>query len=100
MAKLYIAEFSGLAGAQGPLPAPLVQLPPLAEQTVTIGSETDSAAFGGGTKLIRVHTDAICSIAVGSGNPAATTSNMRLPADHTEYFAVSPGDKLSVISNT
>jgi len=100
MATLYIAEFAGLAASQGPLPAPLVQLPPVAEQTVTIGTEQDSAAFSANTRIIRVHADAVCSIKAGSGNPAAATTNMRLNAGQTEYFAVNPGDKLSVISNT
>ncbi len=41
MATLYITEFAGLAGSQGPLPAPLVQMPPVAEQTVAISTEQD-----------------------------------------------------------
>ena len=47
---------------------------------------------------VRVHADAICSIKFGSA-PVATTANMRLAANQTEYFQVSPGDKVSVITN-
>lgn len=101
MATLYITEFAELVGGDNNGKLPLVKLPPVAEQTVTIGSETDSAAFNAATKFIRVHCDAICSIKVAAtGNPAATTASMRLPADHTEYFAVDPAGKISVISNT
>jgi len=101
MATLYITEFAEIQGGDNNGKVPVVKLPPLAEQTVAIGAETDSAAFNAATKFIRVHCDAICSIKVAAtGNPAATTSSMRLPADHTEYFAVDAGGKLSVISNT
>lgn len=103
MAVLYIAEFTDLPVFQGnSVPAP--RMPPVAEQTVAIGAETDSAAFNAKTRVIRVHADAICSIVIGTGNPAATTSNMRLAANSTEYFSVRPdldsGLKLSVVTNT
>jgi hypothetical protein len=74
-------------------------MPPIAEQTVAITTETDSTAFNAKTRYIRVHADAICSIAVGVA-PTASTSTMRLSAGQTEYFGVQPGHKVSVISNT
>jgi len=97
MATLYVEELAtmGLYGA-----AQIAARPGVAAQTVAIGgSSTQSSAFNAQTKFIRVHTDAICSIAIGS-NPTATTSNCRLAADQTEYFGVQPGDKIAVISNT
>jgi orotate phosphoribosyltransferase len=48
---------------------------------------------------VRVHTDAICSIAYGA-NPTATINSFRMNANTTEYFGVNPGDKIAVISNT
>lgn len=63
------------------------------------GSNAESTAFGPNTSLIRVHTDAICSILVGV-SPAATTGNARMAANQTEYFAVQGGQQISVISNT
>jgi hypothetical protein len=38
-------------------------------------------------------------VLVSSGNPTATTINMRLPADGVEYFAVQPGQRLAVIES-
>jgi hypothetical protein len=95
MAKVYIAEFSGLAGHGAQVGSGLIT-----QQVVAIGAETDSAAFNAATAFIRVHADAICSITIGA-SPTATTNMMRLAADQTEYFGVVGGvDKLSVITNT
>lgn len=103
MATLYIAEFPGIASVGTTLPQ-VVGTPPIAEQTVAIGGgSTASAAFNTKTKIVRLSTDAICSIAwnnSGAADPVATTANARLPADTIEYFAVQPGGKLAVISNT
>lgn len=95
MASLYLTEFSG-AGAER---TQVAKTPRVNMQKLTIGSEVKSTAFKPETSLIRVHVDAICSIAIGD-SPTASTSDSRMSADTTEYFAVRPGDKLSVISNT
>lgn len=100
MATLYISEY----GAHGFFPAgqhlQIASEPPIAEQTLAMtGTSAQSSAFNAQTRVIRVHTDAICSVLVGS-NPTATTAKKRLPADHTEYFAVQPGDKIAGITNT
>jgi hypothetical protein len=98
MAFVYIAEFTQVANVSG---CPVAMMPPIAEQRVAIGAETDSSAFNAATRFIRVQNDAICSIAVGT-SPTASTSTLRMPAESTEYFAVplNGGYKLSVISNT
>jgi hypothetical protein len=99
MATLYVAEFKNIAPS-GTTFAQVAGAPPVAEQTVSIsGSSAQSSAFNKFTTIIRVHTDAICSIVIGP-NPTATTAKMRLAADQTEYFGVAPGDKIAVISNT
>jgi len=97
MATLYVSEFGDLAIGR----AQAMTLPPLRMQTVAIGasSETTAFAFTENTRMVRVHTDAICSIAA-SAAPTATTSDLRLAADQTEYFGVKPGDKIAVIANT
>lgn len=99
MATLYITEFASMGVAGGGAPQ-IAAMPPVAEQAIAIGAETDSAAFNGQTKFVRLHPDAACSIVIGSGNPAATTLKMRLPANAIEYFGVQPGQVLSVIANT
>lgn len=106
MAKLYVTEFcknakewagrgEAIAAAQAD------DDPAYVEQTpVVIGAGSlQSAAFNGATRLVRVHTDAICSIAIGA-NPTATANTMRLAAGQTEYFGVKPGHRIAVITNT
>lgn len=98
MATLYVAEFPASSLLHGPVP--IVQGTPIAEQTVSIGgSSTSSSAFAANTKIIRVHTDAICSIAIGA-SPTATAAKMRMAAGTTEYFEVAPTHKIAVITNT
>ena len=97
MATLYIAEFGNLVGLDGK--AQIAPNPPIAEQTVSFSSSTQSSAFNGQTRYIRVHTDAICSILVGS-NPTATTSTQRMVAGQTEYIGVTPGHKIAAVTNT
>lgn len=105
MAKLYISEYadqgmSGNSSTWGAFRIDVAQEPAAVDQVVTFtGGETKSAAFGATTKYIRVHTDSICSILIGS-NPTATTNSKRIAANSTEYFGVAPGHKLSVIANS
>jgi hypothetical protein len=75
--------------------------PPVAEQTVAIGGASAACtnAFGTYTRLIRVHVDAICHIAIGAA-PTATTSKKRMAAGQTEYFAVNGGWKIACITGT
>lgn len=101
MAKAYITQYGGL-GSGG---MQVAQGPAIKTEVVVIGSEAKSGAFSQNTNAIRVHVDAICSIAIGGadagGNyPAATVNSKRMAADQTEYFGVNPGDKISVITNT
>lgn len=97
MATLYVSEFGDLAIGR----AQAMTLPSLRTQTVAISgtSAPTAQAFGENTRMVRVHTDAICSIAVGT-TPVATTSDLRMAADTTEYFGVKPGEKIAVITNT
>lgn len=100
MAKAYITEYAAFQRIEGYAgPAQIALAPELANQTVTIGAEAKSSAFNAGTRVIRVHVDAICSIQIATA-PTATTSMTRLAADQTEYFGVAPADKISVITNT
>ena len=94
MAKVYVTEFAAID-------LNVSREPPLAEQTVAIGggSVQCSNAFHASTRVIRVHTDAICSVAI-SGNPTATASTRRLAANQTEYFGVEGGQKIAIITNT
>ena len=101
MAVLFIAEYERLAvGPMGSGQSQIPQEPPIAEQTVAIGgASASSSAFNARTRFVRIHTDAICSIAFGA-SPTATDTTKRLAANQTEYFGVAPGLKVAVKSNT
>lgn len=101
MAKVYISEYSKIASDGSGTRLPAGKEPSIVEQTpVAIGAASvQSAAFDEETRFIRIHTDAICSIAFGS-NPTATSNSKRLAANQTEFFGVKPGDKVAVITNT
>lgn len=106
MATLYVREYAGIGvtpnvSAIGPgfLATQAPYEPAAADQIVSIsGSSTQSTVFGQNTTMVRIHTDAICSIVFGS-NPTATSSSARLAANQTEYFHVVPGHKVAVITN-
>jgi hypothetical protein len=101
MPNLYITEFAqeGI-DALGRI-VPVAQLLPIAEQKVVFSTSTQSATLNANTTLVRLHADGICSVAAGL-NPTATTSNMRLGLNQTEYFAVQQncGLKIAAINNT
>ena len=99
MAKVYITEHYPPTLYNGnSLSVPY--MPPIATQTVAIGgSSVQSSAFGTHCRMVCVHTDAICSVEFGS-NPTATANSRRLAANATEYFEVTTGHKIAVITNT
>jgi hypothetical protein len=98
MSTLYITEYGGMA----PGPLQVAMTPKIATYTLTVGSAAVSTRpFDPATNYIRLHTDAICSIAiVASTTGVATTSDPRMAADNTEYFGVPNGYRVAVISNT
>jgi hypothetical protein len=100
MATIYVTEFSAMGGAIGG-PAQIAARPGLAKQSmaITASSTTLSSVFTAQTRFIRVHTDAICSIAIGK-TPVAVATYDRMSAESTEYYGVVPGDNLAVITNT
>lgn len=101
---LYISEYATPRINRGSALG-LPQDPPIAEQTVAIGAgSVQSANLNAKTRLVHLHADAICSIAIGT-NPTATATNRRMSAGQTQLIRVSPeavaaGLKLAVITNT
>jgi hypothetical protein len=81
--------------------AQIPQHPALQRQSmpITAGSTTLPLKFTAQTRFIKVHTDAICSTAIGTVPVAVTTAD-RMPADLTTFEGVNPGDNLAVIANT
>lgn len=101
MATLYITEYSTAIMVNGhALPIPLEVEG--TTQTVAIGgASAASSAFAPNTTLVRLHTDAICSVLFGAA-PTATAAKRRMAAGQTEYFAVplSSTLKVAVITNS
>lgn len=99
-ATLYIEEFANQPTPQATVIWQAAKTPGLAKQTVAIGgSSAQSAAFTSSTTLIRIESDATCSVEIGTPNPTATATSMRVAAGVPEYFVVNPGDKIAVITN-
>lgn len=98
MATLYVTEFAASGVQRGPIPVAF-GLPVVRSNNISMsGASAQSAAFNANTTLIRVHADAICSVLIGT-NPTALTTDARMAADQTEYFAVAAGQKIAAISN-
>ena len=101
MGILYITEFADEGrDANGNL-APVAMMPPIAQQAITFTTSTQSAVLNAQTRLVRLHTDSICSVRAAV-NPTAVTTDARLAANQTEYFAVPAGSglKIAAIANT
>lgn len=54
-----------------------------------------------GTRFVRIHADAVCSIKIGTTTAVTTTTgNARMSANSTEFFALDARQHyISVISN-
>ena len=94
MAKMYVTEFAESDVNSGKEPA-------LVEQAFTFtGTSTQcSNAFNARTRLVRIHTDAICSLTFAV-DPTATANHRRMAASQTEYFSVECSFKVAAITNT
>lgn len=102
MATLYVTEFTHAGRAYDNTEIPVVRQTPVAEQTVAIGgTSAQSSAVNSQTAIVRLHTDAICSVVFGT-NPTATAAKMRMAANQTEYFVIPVGAsyKVAVITNS
>lgn len=103
MSKLYVEEFPGAGRYQGssvPVADTGVWTENANSPMTVAASATVSASFGTNTKLIRVHTDAICSIVISPTGANATANNARMAANQTEYYYVEAGHYISVITNS
>lgn len=100
MAVLDISEYSELARDVNRNILAAGEEPALTHQQVAVGGSTaQSSAFGTQTQFVRLHTDVPCRVEFGVDPTAASTSK-RLAANSTEYFGVTPGQKLAVILTT
>jgi hypothetical protein len=98
MATLWIKEHERMPQMAG---APQIWAEPcLVEQAVSYtGTAGQSAAFNAQTKFITITSAGIFSYLV-SANPTALTTSFRVAADQILTIAVTPGQKISAITNT
>jgi hypothetical protein len=97
MAKLFVHEFEGISELQGG-----VQIASgfLRNNNVIIDvAHAESAPFGEGCKIIRVHTDVNCVVVFGPAGTEATADSMRMAAGQTEYWPVQEGWVISTMAS-
>lgn len=100
MATLYIAECADFANWGTGDRVKAIGLPPVMNQALPLtGASAQSAVFGPTTKVVRVVADVACAIVAGQ-NPTAAVTDMYLPANVPEYFAVNPLDRIAAITVT
>jgi len=93
MATLYVTEYARLADDEPGRTIQAGQEPPIAEHTVSIGSGSDQTpVFNQSTRIVMVHTDSICHVAIGE-SPTASTEKRRLPADSTVFYGIPNASK-------
>ena len=107
MAVLYVTEYTNVGRELKANISQSAAEPALAQQSLAIGAgSVASVNFNAKTRLVRVHSDAVCSIKIAAGAvPVAVATAQRMAANQTEYFAITPeaiaaGCQIAVITNT
>lgn len=83
MATVYISEHEdyGQVTQSGIIPAAT-----LTAHIVSVTATASlSSAFSSAARVIRIHTDTVCSVSFGTA-PSATASSPRMAGGQTEYF--------------
>lgn len=99
MATVFISEFKNAMSPIGTYAAPVLPMPPIAQQALGFtAAGTLSAAFNAATYAVLVCGDTDCFFKFGAtGSSGATgAAGMYLPAKVPMVFAVAPGDKVAV----
>ncbi len=94
MATAWISEYDSMPHS---LNGQIAPEPPIAAQTVSFTTTTQSNAFNAKTRYIGITADAAFHFLVGA-NPTATTSKMRRPADDLYFCAVQASDKIAFVT--
>jgi len=69
-----------------------------ATQTIAFdGSVAATTKFGSETFQLRLVANSACCYRIGDGAQTATTADVFLPANATEYVTVSPGQSIAAI---
>lgn len=103
MSLMYISEYPEIYKIAGSSLAPE---PGFDQAPVTFtATHGESAAFRPDTKLVRVHVDGLANILFGTAPVAVASTNKRMTAGQTEYFAlqstaVGKSFKISAVTST
>lgn len=100
MATALIAEFKEIPQEAGGT-VPLTSLTPIAEQSVTYSTSTQSSALNANTRYVRITAkDTPAHIKIGS-NPTATASTaVWLPAGAWDHFRATAGELIAFYDGT
>ncbi len=98
MAGCLITEFRGQGREDSGKDIPVAGRE-VTTQAVTYTSSTQSAAFNGATRMVRIIADAAVFLVFGA-NPTATATAIKVPANTVEYFSVTPGEKVACYDGT
>lgn len=105
MAIVTIWEFQDMPVTWGsgnpPVPVGAFTSKAIRQTVITLsGASQQSAVFGPNTSFIRMHNSGIMTFEFGTNPTAVVGGAGRQPADRTEYFGVTPGDRVAVITDT
>jgi hypothetical protein len=97
--KLYLREYARLATQQQGDAVQAAAEPGLVDQVIdfTAGA-TQSAAFSGQTRYVRMWCDVQCTFLFGANPTAVVGTNVPMAATQVEYFGVVSGNKVSVVT--
>ncbi len=76
-------------------------LRPVTTQTLEVFTSSASItnSLGAYVRVVRVHPTEDAHVAIGASPLTATTDDLLVPADTTEYFLVAPNSYIAVIRN-
>lgn len=104
MATLHVAEFTGLAFTAQSDSVPILPVPPIAEQAVTVSASgvVIGAAFNPLTQYVELCTDSTCSVAWGVFSAlttaTVTTGNGRLAVNERLTRQVPKGASFGLVA--
>ncbi len=101
MIKFLIPLFFMLAAAGPAWGQSLDFLRPVTTQTLEVFTSSASItnSLGEYVRVVRLHPTEDAHVAIGSSPLTATTADLLIPADTTEYFLVGPNSYIAVIRN-
>lgn len=99
MAVLYITECESMGLDADGKEIQALTMPPIAEQAVTFGTTTASAAFNARTRVVMLLSTAAANISFGAA-PTATASTTAIPGEVPLFFTVPAGASLKVAAVT